>query len=638
MGASPFVGGDSTGTEPLVFLVEGAIDTFRIDDLLDVTVPASRFFASIGSFQFGEIAEIDERFTVEELTGLDVPPDGVQVLVPPFVLPPLRRQLPEQADYEWVRFASGDIRLTVENQLPLPIGIAGSPGPALVVRLRDRLTQRTVLEAGFSDPIPPGGAAASTIPLIGVSAGNLLDLEIRGESAGSPEEAVLLRPEDAIRVRAVFENISADSAVAAIDPQDVSIQGVVGFDLGGSLSVLSGRVLEGRLPLVIENQLPLVAAGTLLLPELQVDGEALRVTLDLPRADVEPGRFETAVDLAGATIDPAVPGPLRHLRYELDAETSGSGGERVAISRRLGVEGTVQGGPLRLDWVESQSDRSELEIPSTVTEIDPPEALEQVEFTHAQLTLDVESRVALSADALLSLTGLNDARGAMVSIPLEFSIAAATPEAPARSIYQISELDSRILDLIHQRPDRLRLEGQAWVGSGAETAVLHRGDWIRGEYHLTAPLELKLDQVELDSDPFLFQVSEDLQNRIRDNLLGVIAQGTVINRFPAAVEAQIVFASSEDQLALDPEVVLEPVSVASGEIDAATGRAREAVDSAFEVAVPAERIGFFARDEVWGRFRLTVHGDASRTLVVTALDYAEIRAMLRFRVLVEEDL
>jgi hypothetical protein len=137
-------------------------------------------------------------------------------------------------------------------------------------------------------------------------------------------------------------------------------------------------------------------------------------------------------------------------------------------------------------------------------------------------------------------------------------------------------------------------------------------------------------------------VSADDQDLIRDNVIGASARGTVTNHLPAGLEVRLVFAGTETGLALDPVthpdsvLSLDPVVVAPGETDPVTGRVVRSRVTPLEVTIRPDQVAFFARHELYSQAVLVVSGeDALRTVELTASDFAEVTAMLNFRVRVK---
>jgi hypothetical protein len=104
----------------------------------------------------------------------------------------------------------------------------------------------------------------------------------------------------------------------------------------------------------------------------------------------------------------------------------------------------------------------------------------------------------------------------------------------------------------------------------------------------------------------------------------------------------MVFGVTVTSLELDPAehpdsvCALEPIEVAPGRVDAASGRVFETTESPVSLTIDPARVQFFSREKLFGRIALRAGGgDSSRVIEVTATDFVEFNAMLRFAVRVK---
>ena len=632
---SEFVFGDSTDPGPLRLFFEGAIDTFRTGGRMDVHVPGAEFSASLDGIDFPDPRAIDEAFRIGELTELTIPDGGSSIVVPAFSIPTVQRRLPTQESFLWLRVESGHIDLFVRNLLPVSLGVEGNVAPALGLRLVDPADERVVFETELDRSLPPGGATTLVLDLAGVEIPRRMDLEVYGESPGSFGEAVLVRPEDGLDLRVTFRDIEPDSVVALIPAQSVQLEDTLEVDLRGDLGIVGGSFLEGTLPIVLTNDLPVVARGTLTFAQLLEDGSPMSLALELPAARAgRPGRFDGMIDLEGRSVRSLDGEPLDQLTYLLDVETRASPGV-VALGRRQRVVGSVGETELRFASVLARPELTQFSFPVTESELDFPSEVEDLELVQASLRIVLENTIAFPARASAVVRGISASE--TVEIPFSFEIEPGDGSGPKESSIELTETNSDLLRLIRARPTLLEIEGEVLVGTDGRTATVERNDWIRGRYEIGAPLRVRVGTYERNVDDFDFTVSTDLQERIREDLVGLIARGQIENHFPLAAVARITFASSLERLDGEPEVELEAVELGPGVIDPTTGRVRESSRSDFEIALPDEEIPFFGRDRVFGRISLRLLGDSLSVVELTGTDFAEISGALEFRVGVGEE-
>lgn len=631
-----YLTGDSLGTGPLSFFYEGMFDTLRLDEHFDVAMDATRFFASLDRIALDPPAPVEERFALGELTDLPIPPEGDSLAIPMFTLPAVQHELRPQTAFHSLRIAGGRVRIGISNSLPVPIGTPDLPGPPLGVRLRDRSTGRVLFAATLGTSLLPGEDASIEASLDGVELTQLMDLELFGESAGSDGRRVWVAPSASLTVAIDFEDVVAESAIAVVGPQTIMLNESLDVDLGGDLGIVHGSILDGELPISIENELPLSATGTLLILELQEEGRPvpLEITIDAATNGV-PGRFSGVIPLRGRSVRSLDGKPLRRLTFSLSVTTAASRGV-IALTRDQLLRGSIGPTVVRFDDVEARPSALPLIVPNTITSIEVPGELEGLDLTAAELSLEVENALPFPATAELWVTGRSGVDSDDVSVPMRLSIAPGGIDLPVTSRVTIDEQGTRLLDLLELRPRDLSVSGLVQVGNEGRTAMLSRESWIRGRYEVTAPLRFRVDEILPEVDPFEFRVAAGVQDHIREDLVSAVAEGKVVNHFPLAAEVRIVFASSESGLA-DPEVTLDPVSVDAGSVDAQTGRVITARESAFSFPLTPEQVQFFARNRVWGRVEVRLVGDGTTVVIITATDYVEATGILRFRFGIGDD-
>lgn len=627
---SEFVFVDSTDLGPLRLHFAGRIDTFRVGDRMDIALPDAEFSASLAAIDFPDPSEVSESFRISELTDLSIPDGGATLVVPAFSIPVIRRRLPAQSRFVWLRMQTGDVELFLQNLLPVGLGVAGNGAPAVGIRLVDPTAGRVLFEASFGSAIPPGGSTTLELDLAGVEFQRTMDLELFGESPGSLGAAVLVQPEDGLDFRAVFRNIEPDSVIALVPAQTVQISDTLDVDLRGDIGIVGGAVLEGQIPFVLRNDLPVTAEGTLTFAELREDNGPLSIAFSLPAArGGRPGLFEGSIPLTGRRVQSLDGKPIEQLTYDLDVTTEASPGV-VALGRRQSVTGNLEPAELRFTSVEARPQLTRFEIPPTHTDLDLPTEVAELELVQASLRIVLENTVDFPARANALLRGIADSE--TVEIPFSFDIEPGSGSRPSLSSFELNETNSDLLRLIRSRPARLQIEGELLVGTDGRTASLERTDWVRGHYEVGAPLRVLVRTYDRTVDDFDFTLSADLQTRIQEDLVGLLAVGEIENHFPLAAETRISFASSLERLEEQPEVTLETIEVSSGSIDPTTGHVIASTRSRFDIQLPDEEIAFFGRDQVFGRISLRLLGDSLTVVTLTGNDFAEITGALEFRV------
>jgi hypothetical protein len=637
-----YIEGDSVGADPLRFVIRGTLEEVQAGPLLDLDPPGTVFSFGLDGVRLVSAQPLRADILLASLCDQlgPLPHDTLNVTIAPFIMPVVTRALAPPENISWVRIGSGLVRLTLHNDLPVPLGgVAGSP---VRVRLRDRRTGSAVATGEFPAPIVPGAVGVAEARLDGVELSSDLDLVLSGSSSGSGGAPVDVHADDQVRLEAAFVALVADSAYAAVPAQSFATVGTV--QLAEDVEISEGLVRAGAVRFTVENPYPLAGAARVTLPSVHRaagSGDPLVAAIELPAAGAGgPGRGEATLDLTGAVVRPAA-GFGRSLEYRLQIDTQPSNG-RVRLGVRALAHGAMAPGLLSFDAIRGRLDGRQFEIPPTETSVDPPDGIDSLSFVSATLVLEVTNGIAFPAEAELTVVGDSSRGGAPVSVPLRFSVEAAAGGVPRVTTITIDETNSNILDLLAARPRRMRVAGSLRVGSGEE-GTIRRTDRVWGEYRLSAPLRVRIGRITHRTEPSSFAISEDNQDLIRDNVIDAAARGTVTNHFPAGLEVRLVLAGSEAGLALDPVahpdsvLWLDPVVVAPGETDAATGRVVRSRATPVAVAIRRDQVPFFLRDRLYSQAVLVVAGeDVQRIVEVTALDFVEVTAMLDFRVRIKQ--
>ena len=624
----PEISGDSSGTTPLVYSVNGTLERVSAGEFLELSLGGTEFSASLDTIAFDPPGDIVVSFGLSDLTDIPIPAEGIFAVVPPFTFPVVERRTPPRDEFDWLAILEGRASVQITNRLTIPVGSDGTGPSAFGLRLLNYDQGSTAVDVELVREIGPGETGFWGLDLDGVRLTDRIAVEVRGGSAGGGGDPVWIEPSQGVDIRVVFELVRPDSIIAPVDDQSVVLTG--GIPLSEDLRVSRGKILQGALPVEIRNDIPLDASARLTFPQLSRMGSSLGLVVSVPAGSAEgPGLAETSLDLSEADMEAGGEEPADSLRYELLLLTAGSSGDPRAIGRRQRAVARLGETTVALDWVEGIAEGRRIDLPVTETAVDVPDELDEVEFIEADLVVGVENAVGLGGTAALVIEALAKGGIPVASLLLEIELPAGSPEAPASARALLNEDNSDVLELIRVRPERLRISGSVLAGSEGRVVRVAASEWIEGSYSLETPLRAAVTRLEHRIDPTSFSVSRDEQRRILEDLGGAEVVGEIENHLPVAVSATVSFATRAADLEAEPDLVLESVHAAAGVIDPLTGRAAEASRTAFTVGISAQDVDFFARDEVWADVLIVAEGDGVTPVEITALDYVEVRGHIR---------
>ncbi|MBD3336584.1 MAG: hypothetical protein GF355_13815, partial [Candidatus Eisenbacteria bacterium] len=443
--------GDSTGFAPLQFVLDGDLGRFVADDFLEVTLDAAQLSASLASIEMEPPDPVGAEFLVGELSGLPLPPGGAPIIVPPFHFSQLRHEAGDQDRMEWVRLAGGRAEIEIANETAVAVGGPQGTAEELNLCVLDRDAGRPVFDVALQGTVEPGQSESWNLDLAGVELVKRMDLEIGGGSPGSGGDPVWVDPSQSLQVSVQFRDLEADSVLAVVESQASAFED--NLALPDDLQIIEGKIMEGAVRVRVINELPLAARTDLVFEQLLRPSEdTVRVQLTLPAAQSGPDdETSVTIPLDNALLD--MGGVLRDsLSYRLHVETDGSGGEAIALGRRQSVKASTAESSIAFEWVRGSASGRRIDVSGEETAVEPPEGIEDLDFLHATLAIDVTSSVGLTSAAQLTLAARGEGGALIAELPLDMTLVPGSRAAPGTSRLILDETNSAVLDIIHGRP------------------------------------------------------------------------------------------------------------------------------------------------------------------------------------------
>jgi hypothetical protein len=502
----------------------------------------------------------------------------------------------------------------------------------LVIQLRDLHLDREIRTFGISERLEPGESTNRMVELAGKTVSNQLAVQlISGRSPGSTD-LVLVEPNDAIILEAELFDLRFNELIAPIPPHRFEKRDLTMMD--GSVRIQEALIAEADVPVHLESTIPVPATVRLSLPDLKLDEVAFEKSYVMsPGSTDHPSILETNESLAGYSITFPELDTDQELEYLVEIEYDGSGSEIIRLSEEMGIDAELGSFTLGLEELTGIVEPRETTITPTRTTFSIPDEAEGLEFVQAALSLEIVNEAQVPGRIDLTATGTRHPSSASVS--LQGDVAAGTPSGPSTTLLQWNESNSNVLELVNLRPNEILIEGKILIGDSMFVSTVRAGDRIRGRYEVSAPLKIRIGNASYRPDPFDFEISEDSQERIRENAIGASATLSIRNHLPAGATVSVQFGSSPEDVYEHPELTLDAVHVDPGVIDPLTGRVTEARVSEVTLAIAAEEIGFFARDRVYGGTIIVLDSTEETSVELLTTDAIEINGMVSFQVQVD---
>ncbi len=571
---------------PLAALKPGAIAP-PLDATFQNTVKLSTI--KLGERKFADAISLGELASNGSPFGQFILANVGNTIIVPALPPDVPRSFPVDATrfFQTVTFQSGDLILTIENELAVPL-------TDVEVRLENGLSQTLLLQKNI-DTLKPRQSVTETFPLAGKTMeGALRAVLQRFSSPGSAPDSVVVDTSESIVVSVELKNLIPISATAIFPDQELTSDTTDTQLAAGDAQLTAIRIGTGKIFLD--------AASTIEDP-LQLDYRIPSATLGgnpLELREVVPG---------------APPTTLSNLFSETDVS-----GYRVDLTGRPGSNDFNSFFAILLGRIDSTGNLINLSLDDSVflqtgiqnltadrgfgylgkdtvaaDEITPSAtfgalSIGDFDFEEVKLSLTVENQIGAPIEFIVN--SMNAWRGSdskslnWNQIGQTQSIPAATlspAEIPLPGILnlQIDQSNSNLDELLEFRPENFQTSLTAFVNGSLASPdydqFLFTDFGIDAFLDLEVPLHLSLSDLQL-ADTVDFDLSDyDPENRWKQGTLKLIAT----NNFPILFDVELVLL---DKNLSEIGTLVSAETVASAVVNS-EGRATEAVRSVVDIPV-----------------------------------------------------
>ena len=618
-----YAGGDSL----LFFSIDGDTTSVDLDLDLSTDLEAIDAEASIGTVTLDDPDPLVYEFTLEDIwPGAGALPPGYYP-VPPFDVDTETDPL-ELADLDHAHVASGVITLALDNRLPIPIS-GDAPPRMITAEVRHPDTGALITSLVFDAEIAAGEADTASADLTDVDLPGSLVVHLTGGSAGAT--FAYIGPDAALGVALSMGDLVVDSARAIVGAQD--FQETSSIALPDSLRIIEAVVDGGAIDVTLSSGLPVPATVYIYFNEfLTPEGGPYVLTFAMPQHGVE----STQADLAAARITSGGGAPLDSLSYTVGVYSPGSDGEMVDIHSGMRISAEMAASTLSIGEVTGIIPRQDFALETVTEAIDIPDELSGLRLPAATLVIELVNETGIGGEIDLSLTGRN-AAGESVTVATSSTVAPAQGGEPAKTTVVLDETNSLIADLLSILPEEFTLEGAVSVGGEDEVGTVRPGDRAQVIWRADAPLRLIIDDAEIDREPELLDLDEDLRDNLDRHLVAAEIVLEINNHFPFGLDVEFLVGPDEATLLDDPELVIGPVTVAPGDIDPVTRYVRDIVKTQQTITLDATQIAAFTRPGACTALRALIPGTEGLEVVLRTCDGLSARGALSAEILVTDD-
>ncbi len=619
----PLIHADSAGTGPLELRFGGSLGRVELGRLLALDVPPLNARGVLAQIALDAPYADTVRFRPGEVLPFPVGSEGLLAQIDPFLfsIGPIDMGVIE--DFVRVEIASGELRFSLTNRLPVTLSGPSSSGHSLRIVLRDisRNPARTIGVWVIDRPLAPGQTAGAALDLAGQALGNHFAVMIQGGSPGSGGETIMIRPADGLDLFLALSDLRVSYLEAPARPQRFEVRGTL--DLSPVAALDWAEVERGHLAWRLTSSLPVAAVARVELPGLIVASTGLPLAAQV-RVDPRATR-RVVLDLGGERLEAWGDGPLD---WQISVETEATEGI-VSLSSQDGIMAALEPAAIELRAVAGVLQATELVVAPVRIAVEVPAEVDSAAFQAATLAIDLYN--ASAAGGIADLTVVGRAAQRQVVLPMRIDIPAGSAGRPAHTRLELNEANSSILELIDLRPDSVAVGGMLLVGDGETTMGLRADDCVEGRYEVVAPLRFVLPATSHTGEPFELELAQNVRERIGGHLDALVLEAEIENHFPVSAEVEVHFALAAENLLVADDLVLRTGWVAAGEVDPLSGRVTASRVTSVSLAVVAGEIHLFTAERLHGAIVVHLLG-GQHPVEFSGADYLQFQGVATLEV------
>ena len=423
-------------------------------------------------------------------------------------------------EYDWVMVDSGEVTVTVTNNLPVPlenitIDVYGSSPNILVVHV------------DIPGPLAPGESESQdwTLPT-SQEIDNVMEIYVSGSSPGSTAP-VLIGEDDNIQVDVEISELEVESARAHIPTQNFDEDTT--FSLLETDTLITAVIKQGYLDYSVTNNTELINTVHFTLPDLTHNGEPFTQEFT-----IDPGGAHSVTSFNLTDYQFSRPQGDNQIQALVEVNILDTADPQynlpddfVEIDQYQIVSTEFSVSSLYFSYFEGFLDTVELDIEQDPLELeDIPDGLDNLNLDYANVDIRLTNTISVQINADLTLKAFKDDN-------LIETLNIPPLQIPAGDTTNPGVLDTTITGveaLINVIPDLIQIEGNAYIAG--EVAV-GEWQWIGGEFLIYTPFTLQIGESTLE--PEIAEIDQGFDNML--NLVDLTLN--LISHMPLSGEAFI---------------------------------------------------------------------------------------------------
>jgi hypothetical protein len=516
--------------------------------------PASDTYESrIGMFKIKSPPSKVARLSAGDLNPALGNSQGQLVAIPPFSFSFVGQALPTVREVERGTISSGQVVMTLVNNMPFPI-------ENISLTVQSQLGR--VLEYTHAAPIQSRDSVKQTYSLAGMTIGNLLSFDFSGHVPGGG--SAVIDTSSAVLVRLDFPTvIQASSAVAELPANTISTSR--GFSLDDSTRIDYAKIGTGSMTVTLNNALGLSGEVSFVIPELQEPGGGAFTEVIPIRTSQQ--TIRVVYPLAGYSVQ----SPNGRLSYNVTTQTDDTGDNMVTMDSSMKVFGSVTTSAIYFDKFQGTFKPTNISM-NVSRSVDLGEMNRiftgTAKFSQARVVLTVTNPTQFAVDLNATVTGRSTLTGQSANLSI--------PQDQRRVLYPqttivLDQTNSNIVSFLNsfsgKLPDEFTIVGDALLNPDYVSGSVSGNDSVGIAFSIELPLTVGILN-GIARDTTNIDISSETRKDIDRASYGKVTF-EVANGLPSSIELTLDMLDSQRKKLLTlPKAVQAPVAVSAAPVDA----------------------------------------------------------------------
>jgi len=554
-------------------------------------------------------------------------------------------QLLSSDEFKAIKIESGEIELTIHNDLPFTLGPNKSSPEGLEIKIYEDSSGILISDLCIDEILPPGSVGTGRAPVN--LTGDWIRTPVRLEySLPIAKDTSFVLTQETLRsagyqMDVSFIGLSVSEIVGKVPAQSFRDSWEVNFNHDNK--VIRAKVSSGLIQLELQNQLPLGASVAFTLYDVK-DGSGNPYTDQIVLQPYETVYHQ--INLNNFTIENSnFPGQvINNLKLDFQAETMESSGF-VHIKNTDSIRIAFFTSDLKFNEFEGYLHPDELTIdPFEENNIVDYEGFSSgFQFQDAELKLELQNDIEIENLSLnLLLTGYHKDDYGTITDSAQLNIS-ETLSTGDKNIILIN--GPEVANFLNILPTDVK--GRGYISYGGYAHV-RAGDQIKGSYQFTTPLKFKIvnpSPIELDPDTLYEEdIDEDIRDAVGDEIKYARLHTRILHHSPIGGEIQIIVTRdlSRENIfdafrSINPELEFtKTVAIQKAQIDAQSGFVTKTVESEVDLELNTQELQVIKNPPFLVGLRM-IFEDTDTPVVVRGSDFIEISGNIEVEVLVKDE-